>query len=169
MVGIVISYSLLNLLIVRCIILYPHYMTKNSTLLLSALAIVAVIGVFIAFEYSSIGVPQTAKIPVTAAMKITDAPYWPNAYLISEGNFDAQTQAALAGFTVTSADSPDGGKTITLKAVDPRYHDQTYALKPGQKLYFVEKSMGDDQNNQEYNLRDDWGVVTNSDGTIMQP
>ena len=42
-------------------------------------------------------------------------------------------------------------------------------MKLGQKLYFIETSLGDDRNDQEYALGDDAAVLTESDGTIVAP
>gem|GEM_PF-1434475 len=116
-----------------------------------------------------IPVAQQQNTP-PVAQKIADSADWPYAYLISEdpANFDAKTKEAIAGFTVTSATLPNGSKVIKLKATEPQYQDQSYALKPGQKLYFIEKFLQDDVNGQEKNMGDDKVVVTESDGTIVQ-
>ena len=121
--------------------------------------------------------PPTPIVPVAVrqntppvVQKISDSADWPFAYLISEdpATFDVKTKEALAGFTVTSATLPDGSKVIKLKATEPQYQDQSYTLKTGQKLYFIEKFLQDDVNGQEKNMGDDKVVVTESDGTIVQ-
>ncbi len=102
--------------------------------------------------------------------KLSDSPLAASSYLISESAptaFDAATKAALAGYDVQSAMLPDGSKQITLHATNPQYHDQSFTLKPGQKLYFVEKYLQDDPNGEEKNEKDDWGIVTDSGGTVV--
>ena len=80
---------------------------------------------------------------------------------------DDATKQALSGFTVDKQALSDGSTQITLNATNPEYQTQTYTLTPGQKLYFIERNLGDDQNGQDIVLGDDRAVVTESDGTIV--
>lgn len=93
--------------------------------------------------------------------------YKPYAYLISTDRIDASTQQALSGFKLERQNNSDGSQTITLKALDPSYADQSYAVKPGEKLYFIETSLGDDPDNHELSLSDDSAILVNAQGYII--
>jgi hypothetical protein len=101
-------------------------------------------------------------------MKLSETRYWKYAYLISNDALDDQAKAALSGFTRKREMLPDGSVKITLKALSPRYRDQTYILKKNEKLYFIETAWGDDPQFQEYNLGDDRGVKVDANGYILQ-
>lgn len=113
---------------------------------------------------------SAAAVSSAAALKIQESADAPYAYLISEdpASFDTKTKEALVGFTVDRKVLADGTKVINLVATDPEYQSQSYTIKPGQKLYFIERYLQDDQNGQEKNMKDDRAVVTESDGTIVQ-
>lgn len=104
----------------------------------------------------------------SAQVRLQDTQYWPYAYLISGNVTSPQAEAALAGFQVVRTMQPDGSLQVTLKALQPEYHDQSYVVQPGQQLYFIETSMGDDAGGQEYSLRDDTAVLTDANGYIIQ-
>jgi hypothetical protein len=95
------------------------------------------------------------------------SPYKPYAYLISTDRIDASTQQALSGFKLEKQAIADGSQAITLKALDPGYADQSYAVKPGEKLYFIETTLGDDPDNHELSLSDDSAILVNAQGYIV--
>lgn len=103
-----------------------------------------------------------------AKIKLSDTKYWNYAYLISDDNLDAQAKVALSGFERTKEALSDGSIKITLKALSPAYRDQSYTLTAGQKLYFIETSMGDDPQFKEFNLGDDVAVKVDSDGYLVK-
>ncbi len=100
-------------------------------------------------------------------VRLQDTPYMNYAYLISDNATSPQEDAALAGFQVQKQTLADGSLQVTLKALQPEYHDQTYMVQPGEKLYFIETSFGDDRSSQEYNLGDDTAVLVDADGYII--
>ena len=100
--------------------------------------------------------------------KLADSPMADKTYLISTASLSADTQKALTGFSVTSSASADGSTVYVLKATNPEYQDQSYMLKPGEQLYFVEASLGDDAGDTDSNLRDDRAIVVDSTGTIIR-
>ncbi len=106
---------------------------------------------------------------VTVGMNIASSPAWQYAHLISGDTMDAATQQALTGFTVDKKTLVDGSMQIALHATNPSYHDQTYTLQPGQKLYFIESTLQDDKNGEDTFPGDDTAVVTQNDGTVVQP
>ncbi len=93
-----------------------------------------------------------------------DSPYKPYAYLISTDTVDTATQQALSGFKLVKQNNADGSQTISLKALESRYADQTYVVKPGEKLYFIETSLSDDPANRELSLSDDTAILVNAQG-----
>lgn len=112
-----------------------------------------------------------ASNPVNAnpqKIKLSDTKYWRYSYLISTGTIDSETQAAIAGFKLERAVLADGTQNIILKALQPEYHDQQYIVAPGQKLYFIETTMGDDHANQEFSMGDDAAVLVDVDGYITK-
>ena len=90
-----------------------------------------------------------------------------HAYLISTSLYDAKTKEALSGFTVSKKTLSDGSMEITLNAKKSGYQTQTYTVKPGEKLYFIETSMGDDENGRDELLGDDHAVLVDANGYIV--
>ena len=118
-------------------------------------------------------VPTTTNSPATPSQntvtaKITDAQYANNAYLISGDTLDAAAQSATSGFNINKVANSDGTTTITLSSSNPGYTNQSYTLQSGQKLYFIEKYLADDNGNSEGNVADDTAIVTDADGNIVQ-
>ena len=111
-----------------------------------------------------------SSISASTTMKFADQPYAQYAYLIDPANLnamDAATKAAVAGFMITAQKAANGTVTVKLTSQNTEYHDQSYILSPGEKLYFIEKNLGDDQNGTERFLGDDTAVVVDQNGTIV--
>ena len=98
--------------------------------------------------------------------KITDPEYAGIAHLISGATLDASAQTATSGFNINRVANSDGTTTFTLTSTNPEYQDQTYTLQPGQQLYFIERSLGDDSSG-EGNIGDDTAVVTDANGYLI--
>lgn len=110
---------------------------------------------------------QTQAAP--QRIRLADTRYMQYASLISDNATSQREQEALAGFQVTRQQQADGSLLVTLKALNPEYQDQAYTVQPGQQLYFIETSMGDDRGTTgEYNLGDDTAVLVDSDGYIVR-
>jgi hypothetical protein len=125
--------------------------------------------------YNAPASPPAASPPTSAPVssapqqiKLSDTPYWKAAHLISGDTIDAAGQSALAGFNVDKKVMPDGTTQITLTTTTAGYVNQSYTLQPGQQLYFIETSMGDDRDNQEFNLGDDKAVIVDAQGYVVQ-
>jgi hypothetical protein len=101
-------------------------------------------------------------------MKLSDSPYADYAYLISGDQLSPETQQAISGFSINKQANSDGTTTVNLIALNPEYQNQSYTIKSGQSLYFIEKSMGDDGNGAENFLGDDHAIVVDSSGYIVQ-
>lgn len=101
------------------------------------------------------------------AKKFSDSPFAPYGIVISDATLSAEASTALTGFDLTRTAQGDGRVMITLKAKTPRYADQSYSVKPGQKLYFIETSGADDRGTQDNNLSDDTAVAVDANGFII--
>jgi PBP1b-binding outer membrane lipoprotein LpoB len=111
---------------------------------------------------------QTNPAPSTPTkVLLTAEPYASKAYLISGDVLDKQAKIALIGFGITKTTNSDGTTTIALTSTNPEYKNQSYTLQQGQKLYFVEKSSGDDGGNQDQFLPDDNAVIVDADGYVV--
>lgn len=114
------------------------------------------------------GTRQDPARPQSALQKLADQPYAASAYLISADTLSADAQKAISGFEMTKKAMPDGTTEVTLKALEPQYHDQEYTLKAGEQLYFIDKFMADDNQGKETNPNDDTAVIVDSQGNVVQ-
>jgi LysM repeat protein len=91
------------------------------------------------------------------------------AYKIAPGDISAESQKVLIGFAVASKLNSDGSTTVTLTPKDSDDQFQTYTIKPGETLYFIEMTPADDNKDQDkdLNYRDDYGIITDSSGIIQ--
>ncbi len=114
--------------------------------------------------------PALAGSNSTSETLFSSSPYYSYAYLISGDNLSAQAKTALTGFDLTQVANSDGTITYTLTAHKQGYLNQTYTLSSGEKLYFIERSLGDDNaaDNTDFFPVDDMAVVVNSQGYIVQ-
>jgi nitrogen fixation-related uncharacterized protein len=101
-------------------------------------------------------------------VKFSDSQYANSAYLISIDSYDSRTQQALSGFDVNKTTLADGTLHVVLTAKSAEYQTQTYDVKPGQKLYFIEKSLGDDSSGSDRFLGDDHSILVDASGYIVQ-
>ncbi len=108
---------------------------------------------------------QTKKSP---GVKLSNTSYWKYAYLISGNTLDRNARDALSGFKLEKSKLKNKDLKITLKSLSYNYRDQVYLLTPGEKLYFIETSFGDDSRFREYNLGDDAGVIVDANGYIVR-
>ena len=113
---------------------------------------------------------SSAKTPAQSSVgvKFSDQSYFKNAYLISGDTLSVDATSALAGFKMDKQTLPDGTVQIKLKAQEANYHDQSYTLRVGEQLYFIDKFLGDDQGNAEAGIGDDTAVVVDSQGNVSQ-
>ncbi|MDE1848548.1 MAG: hypothetical protein KGH55_00775 [Nanoarchaeota archaeon] len=142
--------------------------TIRIILPIAIIVVLVVIG-FIVFNphknVTSNVVSGTSSLP-SSAVKFSDTPYYPYAYLISSDTLSSEAQQALAGFDLNKTTNANGTMTYTLTAIAAGYVNQSYTLNSGQSLYFIERSLGDDADNNDYNLGDDFAIVVDSSGDI---
>lgn len=158
-------------------------MSKGSIIAL-VVVIVIIVGAVVYFvaqnsasapiTVSSAGVQASGTPPgVVAGASTTSVPfagssYAQYAYLISTGTLTAATVQALNGFALQTSTNPDGSTEYTLQAQNPEYQTQTYAVEPGEQLYFIEHSAGDDVNGVDRFPGDDSAVLVDQNGYIVQ-
>lgn len=114
---------------------------------------------------------NTSNIPTNpeaGRTKLSDSRDANNAYLISGDTLDAATQRAISGFSIQKTPNADGTTTISLTSSNPEYQNQSYTLQSGEQLYFIERSLGDDSNNEEGALGDDSAIIVDAQGYIVQ-
>lgn len=145
-------------------------MTKNvKTILIVCVIVIIVGGLAYYSSKSEKGENYNGNVGEnTAPQLFFNSPMAQYAYLISAPTYDATTQTALTGFQVTRKTLADGSIEITLNAQNPEYKTQVYTVKTGEKLYFIEKYLGDDKNNEEKFLGDDSAILVDASGYIIK-
>lgn len=118
---------------------------------------------------------QTHQIAVTPSqitgniqIKFQGSRYEQYAYKIGPGVLSESAKEALAGFTIRSKELPDRTTQVILQAQKKEYHTQTYLLKQGYSLYFIEESKNDDDpsSHTDATLEDDTAVLVDPQGFI---
>jgi len=165
-------------------------MTKQAVIALMAVVVVVGGGFLFLRNNQNIALtssPQTATIadnvvPSSAqpsqaasstqgsstAMLFANSQYASSSYLISTtSTYNAATQQALKGFQVKKKVLADGSLQIELIALQSEYPNQTYIVKPGEKLYFAEVSSVDDSVSEDHSPADDHAILVSADGFIL--
>jgi heme/copper-type cytochrome/quinol oxidase subunit 2 len=150
-------------------------MKKNSiiTIVIIIVLILVVVWIYSAMKSGQSSntlnnpAPQTGQNNTVTPELFSSSPLSQNAYLISTGTYDAATKTALTGFTVTKKTLADGSMEITLNATNPDYQTQTYTVKTGEKLYFIEGLPGDDNGNTDRSMGDDQAILVDVNGYIV--
>ena len=88
--------------------------------------------------------------------------------MISSDPLSADAERALDGFKMNKKTQSDGSVEINLVALKNNYVNQSYVVKPGQKLYFIETSWVEDGPSYDGSLSDDGAVLVDSDGYVVQ-
>ena len=115
---------------------------------------------------TSTGTPAAGE----TGTKLSDEPYANSAYLVTPGNLSPSAALALTGFNLSQETLPSGDVQVTLTATKQGYKTQVLDLKPGYQLYFVEKSLGDDNttDNDDGTYSDDMAVLVDQNGYVVQ-
>ena len=98
---------------------------------------------------------------------LSSTQYAPYALRVYPGSESSQTRQATAGFTIHVTPH---ARTIKLSvaASGSGQAAQTSTFPAGDRVYFIEASLGDESGNVDYNFGDDGVVVTNAHGYIVQ-
>jgi len=153
---------------------------ENNTLMMHSWVLLVVMAVVLVVTACANNAAPTNVAPSNAgsvgagssisgqtATKLSDTPVWKYAYLVSGDTLDPAAQTALAGFNLQKTPLSDGSVQFTFTTTRQSYFNQTYIVAPGQQLYFIESSMGDDGPDVDTSLRDDSAVVVDSQGYIV--
>ena len=150
-------------------------MIKNISIAVLLLLVIAESGWILKTKYRSM--TSDDKAPVTQTRtppkmllkgdKLADSQIAKNAYKIFPGDLSPEATAAMVGFKMTSSKLTDGSTEVTLTPTEQDDQKQVYTVNAGESLFFVELSMFDDKNNQELNLRDDYGIITDASGLVL--
>lgn len=98
---------------------------------------------------------------------LASAQYANYAYQVYPGPLSSQAKTATTGFTVKVTPS-SGTIHVSVSAVGTSSAPQTSSYPTGDKVYFVETTLGDDSSDTDYNFGDDGVVVTNAKGRIVK-
>jgi hypothetical protein len=96
---------------------------------------------------------------------LSSTPYAPYAVRVYPGPETSQARQATTGFTIRV--TPRGG-TITVSVSAPGQGAQSSTYPAGDRVYFIEASLGDEAGGTDYNFGDDGVVVTNAQGRVVQ-
>lgn len=153
----------------------------TTVILLVILAILVCAGVIYMMMPTSSSSPYSAAVIkgsdnssteiATTSKKFSDQPYYKFAYRIDPtnlNNMNSSMQKIFSGFRVTTINNADGSFVVNLTPTNTEYHAQSYTVKQGQKLYFIEKSMGDDNGVKDSYYADDTAVVVDQNGDVIQ-
>jgi len=110
----------------------------------------------------------TATLMTSTGQQFSSSQYYKNAYEVYPALDPTNGSRALSGFNLQTQDLGGGVTQVTLVAKQANYHTQTFVIGPGQKLYFIERSFGDDSTDQDVNYGDDMGIAVDAQGNILQ-
>lgn len=77
-------------------------------------------------------------------------------------------KTALGAFTFSKTNLGNNQTKITLANGAEGYKGQSVTVVPGQKVYFVEKSRGDDSDAEDSFTKDDYLVAVDAQGNVLQ-
>lgn len=166
-------------------------MPKKSIIISAVVLVVAAAGLFVLTRHrggagasagqtaniatvavAPVAPPSAARLalpPVATGTLFSASPYAAHAHLIPmTGSFDAATQQSLTGFQVNRQKVVGGSFTVQIASLQMSAAPQVFTVAPGDKLYFVENSLMDDGGGTERFLADDFGVLVNANGVILQ-
>jgi hypothetical protein len=133
------------------------------------IAVVVYGGIYYFLTRNKSGGYQTNSAVVVSKQLFRDSPVYASAYQIFPGTLSADAKKAMNGFMTQTQSMADGTVVVTMTATNPEYKNQTYTVKPGETLYFIEKSLGDDAvgENKDNYLADDTAVVVDAQGVLL--
>ncbi len=109
----------------------------------------------------------STSAPQNLGPLLSSTQYAPYAFQVYPGPVSQQARVAMAGFSV-SVHSSGASETVSISAAGSTGTAQQSSYPAGDRVYFVETSLGDDSNAADYNGGDDGIIVTSSDGRIVQ-
>ena len=110
-----------------------------------------------------------AKRPafLTPGTKFADNPLFAKAYKIFPGDLSDNAKQALNGWDLKQTAMSDGSTQVSLIPHEAEDIQQTFIVKPGYSLYFIEMTLVDDKTGKDMNRGDDMGVLVDQNGVIQ--
>jgi hypothetical protein len=121
---------------------------------------------------SSTTVPAKGSSPTSGppAQKLgpllSSTQYAQYAYQVYPGPESSRTRQATAGFDIQV--TSQAGTIHLSVSVPGNGQAQTASYPAGDRVYFIEATLGDDSGNSDYSFGDDGVVVTNAQGYLVQ-
>jgi hypothetical protein len=108
-------------------------------------------------------------IMVKKGQDFTTSPLFSKAYQIFPvvATQSANEKEALNGWTVKKSLQADGSTQVDLISTESEDIRQSFIVKPGYKLYFIEMNLMDDKNGNDENRGDDIGVLVDQNGIVQ--
>lgn len=110
--------------------------------------------------------PTSAGAVNSSAVLFNSTQYARYAYLISSPTLSQQAKSALAGFNLTRTQLANNTVVIGLTPTGSNQVQDINVL-PGEKLYFIETTFGDDGFGYDSSLGDDGVVLVNQMGMVV--
>jgi hypothetical protein len=112
--------------------------------------------------------PSGRPMPLTKGMNLQGSAVEKFAYEIVPTMTD-DAKKALIGFDVKTKSLAGGITQADLVPKDSDDQFQSYVVKPGNKLYFIEMTPVDDKpdTDRDSNYRDDYGIITDANGVVQ--
>ncbi len=112
---------------------------------------------------------RPAPMMVMKGQKFADTPLFSKAYLIfpTNGSLSSDAQKATTGWDIKTTLNADGSTQVDLIPKEAEDVKQSFTVKSGYKLYFIEMTLVDDQTGVDENRGDDIGVLVNQDGIVQ--
>jgi hypothetical protein len=146
---------------------------KKYSFVLFIIVLVVVAGFLLTKSYQGNGVETTSN-PVQAAADnptaknlFSQSPDYASAAQIFPGALSDKAKLYIENYDMKTQTASDGVTQITLTPKEKGEGIQTYQIKSGQTLYFIEKYPGDDTKEVDKNLKDDYGVIVDAQGYII--
>jgi hypothetical protein len=80
----------------------------------------------------------------------------------------SDAKQALSAFSITTKDLGSGATQVTLTNGAEGYQGQSVVVGPGQSVYFIEKSTGDDSDTEDSSTRDDYLLAVDAQGNMLK-
>ncbi len=97
-----------------------------------------------------------------------DSPDYQYAYRIFPTLVSGAAKQALSGFDMKTTDLGNNTYRVDLTTRESQYHSQSFTVMGDQKIYFIERSLGDDSGNNDLVYGDDHAVAVDARGYILQ-
>jgi hypothetical protein len=115
------------------------------------------------------GGKRPAPMMVMKGQKFSDNPLSQKAYLIfpTIGTVSSDAQTALTGWDMKTTPNSDGSTQVDLIPKEAEDIKQSFTIRAGFKLYFIEATLVDDKTGVDENRGDDIGVLVSPDGIVQ--